>query len=38
MDMTTQVQILDEPACISHYANALRKGMNLTLLFPAMGK
>ena len=38
MDTATQVQILDENDCISHNTNALGKGMNPTILPPAMGK
>ena len=38
MDMATQVQILDETDCISHYTNTLGKGMNPIILPPAMGK
>ena len=38
MDMVTRVQILDEVAYISQSANSLRKGMNPTILPPAMGK
>ena len=33
-----QVQILDEAVGISHTANTLEKGMNATILLPAMGK
>ena len=38
MDMVTQVQILDKAVCILFCTNTLGKGMNLTILFPAMGK
>ena len=38
MDTVTQVQILDETDCISHCTNTLGKGMNPTILPPAMGK
>ncbi len=38
MDTETRVQILDEADCISHSTNTLRKGMNLIILHPAMGK
>ena len=38
MDMVTQVQILDKAVCISHSANTLGKGMNPTILSPAMSK
>ena len=33
-----QVQILDEGVCISLNTSTLEKGMNLLLLFPAVGK
>ena len=36
--MVTGVQILDEAICNSHYAKTLGKGMNPTILPPAMGK
>ena len=32
----TRVQILDEAACISHYAKTLEKAKHSTILFPAM--
>ena len=38
MDMVTTVQILDKAVCISHSANTNGKGMNPTILPPAMGK
>ena len=38
MDTATRVQILDETDCISHSTNTLGKGMNPTILPPAMGK
>ena len=38
IDLATQVQIQDETVYISHIANILKIGMNLTLLPPAMGK
>ena len=38
MDMATQVQILYKAVNISHSANTLGKGMNQTLLPPAVGK
>ena len=38
MNMATQVQILDETDYISHRTNTLAKGMNLTILPPAMDK
>ena len=38
MDTVIRVQILDVVVCISHSANKLRKGMNPTVLHPAMGK
>ena len=34
----TRVQILNETDCISDFTNTLRKGMNLIILPPAMGK
>ena len=33
-----QVQILDEAVCIPHSTNILGKGMNTSILLPAMGK
>ena len=38
MDTATRVQILDETLCILHGANTLRKGMNVTILPPDIGK
>ena len=38
MDMATQVQILEETACISQYANILGKDTNPTISPPALGK
>ena len=38
MDPVTRVQNLDEAVCILHFANTLRKGMNPTILRPAMDK
>ena len=38
MDSMNQFQSLDEAVCISLWANALGKGINLSLLPPAMGK
>ena len=38
LDIATQVQIWDEAVCISHSANALGNGMNLTILLSAMDK
>ena len=39
MELVIQVQIEDKAVCISHSANMLGKGMNLTILpLPAMGK
>ena len=38
MDTATRVQILDETDCILHCTNNLGKGMNPTILPPAMGK
>ena len=37
IDKTNRVQILDKPACVSHFANALGKGMNPSLFIPSMG-
>ena len=34
----TRVQTLDEADCISHRTNTLGKGMNPSILPPAMGK
>ena len=36
--METRVQILDEAVYIVHSTNTLGKGMNPTILPPAMGK
>ena len=36
MDTVTRVQILDEAVCISHSTNTLEKGMNRTILPPAL--
>ena len=38
MESVLQVQILDEIVCIYHDADNLRKGMNPTIIRPAMGK
>ena len=38
MDTITRVQTLGEAVCISHSANTIGKGMNTTILLPAMGK
>ena len=38
MDTVTRVQILDDTDCISHCTNTLGKGMNPTVLPPAMGR
>ena len=38
MVMATCVQILDEVVCISYSTNILGKGMNPTILPPAVGK
>ena len=38
LDTTTRVQILDEADGISHRTNTLGKGMNPTILPPAMSK
>ena len=37
-DMVTSVQNQDKAVCISHSANTLGKGMNPTILSPAMDK
>ena len=37
MESVTRVQTLDEAVCISLCANALRKGMNLSVLTPSYG-
>ncbi len=38
MDTVTRVQILDEVVCVSLHVNALRKGMNKSVLYPTLGK
>ena len=38
MNLATEVQILDKAVGISYSSNALRKGMNPTILPPVMGK
>ena len=38
MDMSTQVQIVDEAVYISHRINVLGKGMNITINPPVKGK
>ena len=38
VDTVIRVQILDEDVCLSHSANTLGKGMNPTILPPAMVK
>ena len=38
MNMATEFQIMDDAVCISQSANTLGKGMNPTILLPAMGK
>ena len=38
MDTANQVQILDETVCMSHSTNTLGKGINPTILPPAMSK
>ena len=38
MDIVTSVQNLDETVCISSSTNTFMKGMNPTILFPAIGK
>ena len=37
MDTATRVQILNEAVCISHSGDTFGKGMNPTILLPAMG-
>ena len=36
MDPANQVQVQDKAVCISHNTNSLSKGMNPTILPPAM--
>ena len=38
MDLEIQIQILNDAVSISQYANALGKGMNLSLFTSAMGR
>ena len=38
MDLATHVQILNKTFYISHSGNTLGKGMNPTILLPAMSK
>ena len=38
MDSVTRVQNLDKAVCISHHANTFGKGMNPTIILPAMSK
>ena len=38
MDVTTQVQNPDEAVCVSFHSNALGKGVDPSLLTPAMSK
>ena len=38
IDTTTRVQVLDKAICISFSANTIWKGMNPTILFPAVDK
>ena len=38
MDQATRVQIVDRAHCISQNTNALRKGINLTILPAAVGE
>ena len=38
MDAASGVEILDEAFCISHNGSTLGKGINPTVLPPAMGK
>ena len=37
-DLNAQVQYLEKAVCISHSTNTLGKGMNTTILLPAIGK
>ena len=38
MDITNWIQILDETVCISLHSNAIEKGINQSLLLPAINK
>ena len=38
LDGVSRVQIMDEAFCIFHSINTLRKGMNPTIILPAIGK
>ena len=38
MELATRVQILAEALCVFLHVNVLGKGMNLSVLTPAMGK
>ena len=38
MRSATQVQIFDEPLCISYSSNTIGKDMNPTILLSTMGK
>ena len=38
MNMVNQVQILDKAICIWHSTNTLGKGINPTILYPAVSK
>ena len=38
MDIAARVEILDEADCASQSANSLGKGMNPTIVLPAMGR
>ena len=38
MNMVTRIQIPDEVVCFSHSSNTLGKGMNASILPPAMRK
>ena len=38
MDTVSRVQIFHESACISHSTNTFGKGINPTILAPAIGK
>ena len=38
MELVTQVQIVKEAGCFLPYANALEKGMNQSVLLPALSQ
>ena len=38
MESATPVQFLDDAVCVLFCANAHKKGINPSLLYPAMGK